>query len=131
MEFCVCDRHEKEKDDVFMKKSIWIPITMVSVLVLLASPLLSFLHILDGMTENTVVMTLDSPGGIYIARVIDSDQGAMGGNTFVDIHKKTWFGGEKKVTRLYSGPWGEYQTMDIYWKDEHCLVINSTEYTVE
>ncbi len=122
-----------EKDGVLMKKSVWIPIAAlcVLVLVLLASPLILFLHILDGMTENTVVMTLDSPQGTYTAKVIDSDQDAMGGNTFVDIYKKSWFSGEKKVARVYSGPWGQYQTMDIYWKDEHCLVINGVEYPID
>ena len=100
------------------------------VLLCLLLPFFLFLQALDGMTENTVVMTLVSPQGTYTAKVINSDQGAMGGNTLVEVYKGGLFGREKKVDRVYTGPWGEYETMEIYWKNDHCLVINSVEYMV-
>ena len=81
--------------------------------------------------ENTVVQTVESPDGAYYAEVIDSDQGALGGDTIVDVYEKVFFNISKKSQRVYQGDWGEFRDMEIYWKDEHCLVINSTEYTIE
>ena len=83
--------------------------------------------------ENTVVKTVESPNKEYYAEVIDSDQGALGGNTFVDVYEKSIIKTPiltvcKKPKRIYSGKWGEYKKMQIYWKDDTCLVINSVEY---
>lgn len=38
---------------------------------------------------------------------------------------------EKKPQRVYFGDWGEFVNMQIYWKDDGCLVINSVEYEIE
>ena len=70
------------------------------------------------------------------AQVIDSDQGALGGNTIVDVDEKGSFNLllfriEKKPQRVYLGEWGEYEGMQIHWKDDDCLVINSVEYELE
>ena len=85
--------------------------------------------------KNTVVQTIYSPNEAYYAQLIDSDQGALGGATIVDVHEKGGintfiFKTEKKAHRIYSGRWGEFEDMQIYWKDEECLVINSVEYTL-
>lgn len=80
------------------------------------------------MWNNTVVDTVHSPENTYYAEVIDSSQGAMGGNTFVDVHKTE---GKGSPQRVYSGDWGEYEDMEIYWKDDTCLVINGVEYEIE
>lgn len=86
--------------------------------------------------QNTVVQTAESPNGKYYAQVIDSDQGALGGDTFVDVYKKSGinvllFRIEKKPQRVYFGDWGVFENMQIYWKDDRCLVINSVEYEIE
>ena len=85
--------------------------------------------------ENAVVKTVESPNKEYYAEVIDSDQGALGGNTFVDVYEKSIIKTPiltvcKKPKRIYSGKWGEYKKMQIYWKDDTCLVINSVEYKI-
>ena len=86
--------------------------------------------------QNTVVQTVESPSGKYYAQVIDSDQGALGGDTLVDVYEN-WeinlllFKIEKKPKRVYFGDWGEFETMRIKWKDNNCLVINSKEYKIE
>jgi len=85
------------------------------------------------MYKNTVVQTVESPFGGYYAEVIDSDQGAMGGNTFVDVYEKggiDWWIFKKKPQRIYRGPWGEYNRMEIAWVDENCLMINGVEYVI-
>ena len=80
-----------------------------------------------GMWENTVVEKIPSPGGNYYAEVIDSNQGAMGGNTFVDVREQGLF---KESVRIYTGVYGEFNSMEIYWKGENCLVINGVEYDI-
>lgn len=87
--------------------------------------------------RNLVVQTLPSPGGTYYAEVIDSDQGALGGDTIVEVHEP-----QKRVNLLlielrkdpqlvYLGNWGEFQSMEIYWESEQVLVINGKPYELE
>lgn len=83
--------------------------------------------------HNAVLQTVESPGGKYYADVIVSDHGALGGDTFVDVYEK---GGidciiRKWNQRAYSGNWSDHINMEIYWKDEQCLVINAVEYEIE
>lgn len=85
---------------------------------------------------NTVEQVVESPGGGYYAEVINSDGGALGGDTIVDVHKKgsldfLIFKISKRTQRVYVGEWGEFYDMEIYWKNEQCLVINSREYEIE
>jgi len=86
----------------------------------------------DSVGQNTVVKTVDSPNGTYYAQVIDSDQGALGRDTLVDVyeHKKLnaiLFTIQKKPQRVYTGDWRDYENMQIYWRNDYCLVINGSE----
>ena len=86
--------------------------------------------------QNTVVQSVESPNGIYYAEVIDSDQGALGGDTLVDVYENKGidtliFKISKEPQRIYHGDWGEFYDMELYWKDDYCLVINSVEYTIK
>ncbi len=88
------------------------------------------------IAQNTVVKTVESPSGKYYAQVIDSDQGALGGDTLVDVYQDCEknaliFKVDKKPQRVYSGDWGEFENMQIDWKDDNCLVINSVEYEIQ
>ena len=86
--------------------------------------------------ENTVVQTLESPEGTYCAQVIDSDQGALGGNTAVDIidqkHRIDLFlvKFEKNAQRIYIGDYGEHESMQIHWQDDSRLIINGEAYEI-
>lgn len=86
--------------------------------------------------QNTVVQTLESPSGEYYAQVIDSDQGALGGDTLVDVYRRhsgidaVIFKIEKQPQRVYWGEWGEFKNMQIHWKDDDHLIINSVEYEI-
>ena len=86
--------------------------------------------------QDTVVQSVESPSGKYCAQAIDSDQGALGGDTFVDVHETGGldaiiFKIDRKPQRVYSGPWGAFEGMQIYWKNDGCLIINSTEYHID
>ena len=110
---------------------------ILSALMILPIGFFSFIALIFGsLNHNTVVKTVESPNGKYYAQVIDSDQGALGGDTLVDVYEKDGtnaiiFKIEKKPQRVYSGDWGEFENMRIYWKDENCLVINSVKYEIE
>ena len=106
---------------------------------LLALPVafIGFIALIFGnIGQNTVVQTVESPGGKYCAQVIDSNQGALGGDTLVEVHEKggvdaVLFRVEKAPQLVYVGEWGEFENMNIYWKDDTCLVINSVEHEIE
>ena len=113
-------------------------ITLVlSALMILPIGVFSFIALIFGnIGQNTVVQTVESPNGEYYAQVIDSDQGALGGDTLVDVYKKSGvnlilFKIEKKPQRVYFGDWGDFENMQIHWKDDNCLVINSVEYEIK
>ena len=109
----------------------------LSVLMVLPIGFISFVSLVFGnIGQNTVIQTVESPSGKYYAQVIDSDQGALGGDTFVDVYEKSGINAilfkiEKKPQRVYSGDWGEFENMQIHWKDDECLIINSTEYKIQ
>ena len=96
--------------------------------------ILSFLSILP-IGKNTVIKTVESPNGNYYAELIDSDQGALGGDTLVVVHHKRGlnlllFAIKKKSQTVYLGPWGQ-RNKKIYWKDEHCVVVDSVEHPIK
>ena len=87
--------------------------------------------------RNSVVQSLPSPGGTYCAQVIDSDQGALGGDTIVEVYEP-----QKRVNLLlielrkdpqlvYLGNWGEFENMNLRWESEQVLLINGRSYEVE
>ena len=110
---------------------------VLSVLMILPICFFSFIALIFGnIAQNTVVQTVASPNGKYYAQVIDSNQGALGGDTLVVVNQSCrinliLFKVEKKPQRVYLGDWGEFKNMQINWKDNNCLVINSVEYEIK
>ncbi len=86
--------------------------------------------------RNTVVESIASPDNKYTAQVIDNDQGALGGNTYVVVKNnrnrlKLFFGEfRQEPITVYKGSWGEYRGKEIKWKDEQTLVFGGNEYPV-
>ncbi len=116
--------------------SLKITALVLSALMMLPIGFFSFIALIFGnIGQNTVVKTVESPSGEYYAQVIDSDQGALGGDTLVDVYQKSGinfilFKVEKKPQTVYCGDWGEFENMQIYWKDNDCLVINAVEFPI-
>lgn len=83
-----------------------------------------------------VVREVPSPQNTYVAEVIDDNQGALGGNTIVQVQGKSKLINVvigtflKKPADVYYGRWGEFQTMQISWQDEQTLLINEKEYNI-
>ena len=87
------------------------------------------------MGEETVVKTLTSPEGTYYAEVVDSDQGAMGGETYVQVYHPPVFSCflfkvEDPPEVVYDGKWGAYKHMDIRWVDDSTLMIDGKLYRI-
>lgn len=109
---------------------------VLSALMVLPIGLVSIIAVFFPIGQNTVVQTKESPSGRYYAEVVDSDQGALGGDTVVNVYEK-WeinlllFKIKKEPQQVYFGEWGEFKDMEIYWKNDSCVVINSVEYEIE
>lgn len=109
---------------------------VLSMLMVLPVGFLGFIALIFGnIGQNTVVQSVESPNGTYYADLIDSDQGALGGDTIVEVHENSsirnfLFVIEKEPQLVYLGEWGEFTDMELYWKNENCLVINDVEYVI-
>ena len=68
--------------------------------------------------------------------MINSDQGALGGDTLVNVTNQAktiplLIGEFSKVpVRVYTGEWGEFESMKIYWKDDKTLIIDGRSYNM-
>lgn len=109
-------------------------VLIISAFMFLPISFFGFISLVFGnIGQNTVIQSVLSPDGTYYAEVIDSDQGALGGDTFVDVYENRGINALvfrifKEPKRVYYGAWGEFKNMEISWKDDNCLVINSVEY---
>ena len=95
-----------------------------------------FSAVFGNIGQDTVIKTVESPSGEYYAEVIDSDQGALGGDTVVTVRYKIQLDLKviriaKMPRRIYVGEWGEYNNMEIYWKNDTVLIINSEEFEID
>ena len=118
----------------------WGRILSVVISLLLFVPYLLLLPIAAfgfAVGETTVVETVYSPNGVYRAELLDVDQGALGGDTVVQVYdedKGVDFGFvqlRKRPQRVYMGPWGEFEDMELYWESDEVLRINGTAYEIE
>lgn len=96
-----------------------------------------FLWIFGHIGVSTVVAEVPSESGRYVAKVIDADQGATGGDTVVRVYDTRYYFNlgilkiYEKPDRAYLGEWGEWDNMKISWKDENTLIINGQTYEVD
>ncbi len=116
-----------------------VKISSLAVSALLVFPLafIMFLSVAFGdMDSVKVIRSVDSPSRKYCAEIIDADQGALGGNTLVRTYTRKKYEGlifeiDRHPKRVYIGPWGEFNNMELSWKDDNTLLINSVEYKVK
>ncbi len=76
-----------------------------------------------------------SPSGNYYAQVVVVDQGALGGNTCVDVYENKgvdifYFVICDEPKRVYWGNWSDHINFDLTWNGDKNLVINCVEYPV-
>lgn len=122
----ICKSKNTKVFSVISSGLLSVPLLIISVLLISAG----------SFGANSVVETIYSPDKTYYAEIIDSDQGALGGDTVVYVHKTDKLNllimtVSKTPQRVYLGEWKEYESMQIQWESEQSLVINSKEYHIE
>ena len=93
-----------------------------------------FVALFASIGSEETVKTLPSPDNTYVAEVIAWNQGALGGDTLVEVRRTAaldlllWrFDRPRRVLTSY---WGAWETMDIRWEDDDHLHINRYVYNV-
>ena len=88
--------------------------------------------------QTSVVRQVPSPSRNQTAEIVDVDLGATGGSTLVRLAPLEGKDIPVLIGKLvrgrvviYEGEWGEFETMEVYWKDDQTLVIDGTEYKAE
>lgn len=118
-------------------KIVKVIISICSAILLIPFGFILFVSLVFGsIGKNTVVQTIHSPDESRYVEVVDSDQGALGGNTLFDVYEKDGidafiFGIKKNPKQIYRGAWGEFKDMQIAWKNDTTVIINGVEYDVE
>ena len=88
-------------------------------------------------SRNTVVKSEKSPNSLYLAEIIDNNQGALGGSTKVKVIKQNCSINlllgkiEKNPTVIYSGKWSEFNEMNLRWETDEILYINERKYEIK
>lgn len=94
-----------------------------------------FALMFGGIRQDTILGEVESPDGAYTAVLISSDQGALGGDTLVNIEFNSkngvWLLSEvkKDPETIYFGEWGEQ--VGINWIDENTISINGKIIDIE
>jgi hypothetical protein len=87
--------------------------------------------------SRTVVKSELSPNSIFLAEIVNADAGATGGSTLVNViplnsDLDIFIGTLKKDSqRIYTGRWGEFETMTLRWEGDKILCINEKQYAVK
>lgn len=111
---------------------------VISFLMLFPLAWFSFFTVSFGdIAENTVTEELTSPEGTYTVQIIDSNQGALGGDTLVYVYTNKGridfgfleFGRDPE--EIYRGKWGECGDMNAYWISDNELVIHDEIYALK
>ena len=85
---------------------------------------------------STDMQTIPSPDGTHCAVIVDADYGATGGNTLAEVRDAhpvnlAFFGLRHPTIKLYSGPWGEWDTLAVSWENDNVLQIKGRPYSLD
>lgn len=110
--------------------------TFVCTLLFLAYFWMCWMGLIFGQIGNQhTVQELPSPDGEKVAALIDDNQGALGGNTLVNVRYRDvlplGFGGLRPDSKqIYRGSWGSHKQITLFWHDENTLLIDDIPYNV-
>lgn len=116
------------------KLSVLLPSGLLLLPILFCMLILPFV---DTIGYRAAVRTVMSPDRNYRAEIIDIDQGALGGDTLVEVHDlRKQFDGvvfffQKEPQLVYQGDWGEFKTMKLEWESEQVLRINGHPHEIQ
>ncbi|MBQ4516238.1 MAG: hypothetical protein II978_05565 [Clostridia bacterium] len=87
--------------------------------------------------ESKIIQTISSPNGIYVARFITHDSGALGGDTCVRVRnekpKMLLFLGSviQNEQQIWTGVWEKEPNIKWEWEDNDTILINDVGYDVK
>ncbi len=87
-----------------------------------------FFGLIASIGSNTVVETAYSPDGKMYAELINSDQGALGGDTIIKVYKVNSFDIFRNGETVYIGEWGKFEYLDLSWEDNDTLLVYNSRY---
>ena len=96
--------------------------------------ILLFFAVFFSLGANTIVRSIPSPNGAYIACVVDGDYGATGGATLVEVKKSSdtvhlvLCDLEPAWRRIYTTGWGKADELVVEWADETTVLIDGEPY---
>ena len=103
---------------------------LMSPLLLLSLAVAFFSLLFWNFGHTEVVITEPSPNALYIAEVISSDQGALGGNTTITIRRQNrdinlLIGSfQQNPTAVSGGRFGDYRFMTLDWACDKILYVD-------
>ncbi len=120
-----------------MRKAVLVDILVILSLcaIVVLTPIIMLMATFGKMSEETEMYRVESPDGSRYAVVIESDQGALGGATWVDVVEKPgkflFFTIRGSSQRVYVGRWGEHDSIRVTWRDADTLLINGEAYPIK
>jgi hypothetical protein len=114
---------------LFFLKGIKVVIRGIGISMYMLLIILGFIGILLGdFGFNGVIDQQYSPNGVYRTVTINSDMGALGGDTYVKS-EEIYFGIIKRnIKTLYHGNWGEKP--EVKWVDNSTVKINGRDMNI-
>ena len=124
-----------------MKKAVKIVLSIIYCILIVSMLIILFIMlfiatVFANFGIHEVVHSEMSPNYVYLAEIINSDQGALGGNTLVTITRQNrnlnlLIGKFEKVSRtIYITGWGAFGTMTLDWETDEILYINGERHFV-
>lgn len=114
---------------IFLFKNIKPVIRVIGISIYLVFILIGTLGwIIGDFGGNTVIDQKYSPNGVYKVVTIDSDQGGLGGDTYIQL--EGMYSGilKKHIKTLYHGHWGEKPK--ITWVDNNIVNIDGRDINI-
>lgn len=98
-------------------------------------PLIPFCLLFGSIGSVETVQQAVSPDGRYEASVFSLDQGALGGDTKVEVidRERTvniLIGSFTSARTVYRGDWYDWMEMELSWVDSQTLSINGTDFDI-
>lgn len=106
----------------------------IAALVVVGVPILFCLtSFVQMMSVETVIQRSISPKGTYLAEVVESDQGALGGAALVKVRKNQilhlgFCTVQPTAKRVYMGAYGTADSLNLQWQEDDILRIDGKPY---
>ena len=109
---------------------------LYSILTVLSFLILLVFLFFGNFSVDKIVNSENSPNSKYFVEIIEKDQGALGGNTYVRVWMQSkninvFVGTIKKVPKyIYRGRYGELYSATLRWETDEILYMDNIKYII-